>query len=114
MRAVALVLVFVTLAGCKSGRDYTSANKEGFAFLFETYREGRKLRKKNLKQDLAFGKRAPEAKMIRKSSRQFAWQSFWDEEWTGFRDIGRGIKAETKTPSERMNSIRFGMLDSGE
>jgi hypothetical protein len=114
MRAVVLALAFLTLAGCKSGRDYTSANREGYKFLFETFRESRELRKKNLKQDLAFSKRAPQAKMIRKTSRKFAWQSFWREEFDGFKSIANGIKNETKSPGERMSSIRFGMLDTGE
>ena len=69
MKVLALALVFLALAGCKSGRDYTSANKEGVGFLLETFREGNQLRKKNLKQDLAFSKRAPRAKMVRSSAR---------------------------------------------
>lgn len=114
MRAVALVLAFLVLAGCKSGRDYTSANKKGFQFLFETFREGNQLRKKNLKQDLAFSQRAPKNRMIRKTSAKFAWQSFWAEEWSGFKDLANAPKAERKAKGERMDSIRFGMLDSGE
>ena len=114
MRAVALALVFLSLAGCKSGRDYTSANKEGYHFIFETFREGRQLRKKNLKQDLAFSKRAPMNRWIRKTSVKFAWQSFWDEEFSGFKHIWQGLRAERVPWSERLAQMRFGFLDSGE
>jgi hypothetical protein len=114
MRTPALLLALLAVAGCKSGRDYTSANKGGYQFLFETFREGNQLRKKNLKQDFAFSQRAPQAKMIRKTSRKFAWQSFWREEWSGFKEIWNARKVESKPKGERMDSIRFGMLDSGE
>ena len=53
MRALALSLAFLALAGCKSGRDYTSVNKASVNFLFDTFRNGNQIRKKNLKQDLA-------------------------------------------------------------
>jgi hypothetical protein len=114
MRAVALGLALLALAGCKSGRDYTSANNEGLRFLFETFREGNRIRKKNLKQDLAFSKRAPENRRVRKESAAFAWQSIWREEWTGLSEIKRDIKAERVPWSERLAQMRFGLLDSGD
>ncbi|HEX5136173.1 MAG TPA: hypothetical protein VFY93_04315 [Planctomycetota bacterium] len=119
MRALALALSFVALAGCRSGRegpdrDYTSVNKESVDFLFETFREGNKLRKENLKQDLAFSRRAPQNRMIRKTSAGFAWRSFWAEEWSGLSQIFHAPAAEKKGRKERLASIRFGFLDSGD
>ena len=114
MRAVALVLAFLALAGCKSGRDYTSANRTGMDFLFETFREGNQMRKKNLKQDVAFSQRAPQSRMIRRTSREFAWQSFWREEGSGFQEIKRGLAGEKKPKGERISQMRFGFLDSGQ
>jgi hypothetical protein len=118
MRSIALLVAFVALAGCKSGgerpdRDYTSVNKRSVDFLFDTFREGNRVRKKSLKQDLAFSKRAPQNRMIRKTSVAFAWQSFWAEEWSGFSQIKQGLKAESVPVSERLAQMRFGFLDSG-
>jgi hypothetical protein len=116
MRPLALALAFVALAGCKShaDRDYTSVNRSSVDFVFETFREGNRLRKKNLKQDVAFSERAPGNKMVRKTSREFAWQSFWAEEWSGFSDLARARKVERKSTSERLRNMRFGFLDSGD
>jgi hypothetical protein len=119
MRALTLFLVFVALAGCKSGgerpdRDYTSVNGESVDFLFETFREGRKLRKQNLKRDVAFSQRAPRNKEIRKTSRGFAWESFMAEEWSGFSHILHAREVERKGRKERLYSMRFGFLDSGD
>ncbi len=118
MRPFALAVAFLALAGCKSGgerpdRDYTSANKRSVGFLFESIREGNKVRKKSLKQDLAFSKRAPQNRMIRKTSVAFAWQSFWAEEWSGSKDLLRAPAVERKSLSERLADMRFGFLDSG-
>ena len=114
MRALALSLAFLALAGCKSGRDYTSVNKASVNFLFDTFRNGNQVRKKNLKQDLAFSKRAPRNKRVRQESREFAWQAFWEEEWSGFRDLLNAPAAESKGKAERLASMRFGFLDSGD
>jgi hypothetical protein len=114
MRALALVLAFLALAGCKSGRDYTSVNNRSVNFLFDTFRHGNQVRKKSLKEDLAFGQRAPRNKRVRKESREFAWQSFWEEEGSGLRDLLHAPAAESKGKAERLASMRFGFLDSGE
>jgi hypothetical protein len=114
MRTFALLLVFLALAGCKSGRDYTSVNKRSVDFFFDTFREGNKIRKKNLKQDLAFSQRAPQNRMIRKTSVKFFWQSFWAEEWSGFKDLLNAPAAEARPWSERLYEMRFGFLDSGD
>jgi len=119
MRALALALVLVSLAGCKSSgersdRDYTSVNGESVDFLFETFREGNKLRKENLKRDVAFSKRAPQSRAIRKSSVKAAWEAFWVEEWSGFSHIVHARQVEKKGWKERLYSMRFGFLDSGD
>ena len=114
MRALALVLAFLALAGCRSDRDYTSVNGRSVNFLFDSFRHGNQVRKKSLKEDLAFSQRAPRNKRVRKESRVFAWQSFWEEEWSGFRDLLNAPKAESKAKGERLASMRFGFLDSGE
>ncbi len=114
MRTLALLLAFLAFAGCKSGRDYTSVNKTSVAFVFDTFREGNKIRKKNLKQDLAFCKRAPQNRMIRKTSVAFAWEAFWAEEGSGFKDLLHAPAAERKPWSERLAEMRFGSLDSGD
>jgi hypothetical protein len=49
-----------------------------------------------------------------KTSRQFAWESFWIEEWSGWSDIAHAREVEKKPMSERMRSVRFGFLDTGE
>jgi len=114
MRTAALVLALVAFAGCKSGRDYTSINRSSERFVFETFREGNQLRKKNLKQDFAF-QHAAENKRLRKESIDYAWQSFWLEEWSGFSEIKRGIAAErAPTKADRLAAMRFGFLDSGD
>jgi hypothetical protein len=117
MRPLALALAFVALAGCRSGgerpdRDYTSVNGQSVDFLLETFREGNRLRKQNLKQDVAFGKRAPMSKRVRKHSVAFAWQSFMAEE--DFKFIARAREVERKSGKERLYSMRFGFLDSGD
>lgn len=114
MRAVALVLAFLALAGCKSGRDYTSINRDSVHFLFDTFRDGNRIRKQNLKQDLAFSQRAPRNKQVRKESREFAWQAFWAEEGSGLKDLLHAPAAESKGKAERLASMRFGFLDSGD
>jgi hypothetical protein len=114
MRAVAVVCLVVALAGCRSSRDYRSLNRTSTAFLFETFREGNQLRKKNLKQDVAFSQRAPQNRMLRKTSREFAWESFWIEEWSGWSEIAHAREVEKKPMSERMRSVRFGFLDTGD
>ncbi len=116
MRQIALLVAFLSLAGCKShpDRDYTSVNRRSVDFLFETFREGNKLRKKNLKQDMAFSKRAPGNRMIRKTSAAFAWQSFWAEEFSGAKDLLRAPAIEHKSVSQRLADMRFGFLDSGD
>lgn len=113
MRALALVLAFLALAGCKSGRDYTSVNKRSVAFVFDTVRDGNRIRKKNLKQDLAFSQRAPQNRMIRKTSAAFAWQAFWLEEGSGLSEIFHAREVERVPWSERLAEMRFGFLDSG-
>jgi hypothetical protein len=119
MRALSLALALVAVAGCKSSgerpdRDYRSVNRESVDFVFETFREGRKLRKKNLKQDVAFSSRAPRNKAIRKTSREAAWEAFWVEEWSGFSHIVGAREVERKGRKERLYSMRFGFLDSGD
>jgi hypothetical protein len=114
MRSVALGVVFLSLAGCKSGRDYTSVNRTSREFVSETFREGNQLRKKNLKETTAFSERAPGNKRVRKESLAFAWQSVWQEEWEGFSEIRRGIAEEREhRKAARLSEIRFGFLDSG-
>lgn len=119
MRALAVALALVALAGCKSSRerpdrDYTSVNKSSVDFLFDTFRDGSRVRKRNLKQDLAFSKRAPQSKMIRRTSLQFAWDSFWAEEWEGLSVIFDTPKTEHVPWPERKASMRFGFVDSGD
>lgn len=119
MRAIAFFLVFTALAGCRSSRerpdrDYTSVNGESVDFLFETFREGNRLRKQNLKRDVAFSKRAPASKRVRRDSVHAAWEAFWAEEWSGFSHIVRAREVERKSAKERLYSMRFGFLDSGD
>jgi hypothetical protein len=113
------LLLLPALAGCKSSRerpdrDYTSLNRTSKDFLFETFREGNKLRRKNLKQDLAFSQRAPQNRMLRRTSRQYGWGSFWWEEWSGLREIWAAFGNERKGAKERLRSMRFGFLDTGD
>ena len=120
MRAVALFAVLVlAAAGCRSSRerpdrDYTSLNRSSVDYLFETFREGSKMRKKNLKQTLAFSQRAPENRRIRKESAAYAWQTLWMDEGDGFKRMWRGAGNELKPEGERARSMRFGFLDTGE
>ncbi|MCK6459821.1 MAG: hypothetical protein L6Q95_07990 [Planctomycetes bacterium] len=117
MRALTLLLAFAALAGCKSSRerpdrDYTSVNRESVDFLFETFREGNRIRKQNLKRDVAFSTRAQMNKRVRKDSVAAAWEAFWVEE--DFKSIARARGAERKGGKERLYSMRFGFLDSGD
>ncbi len=119
MRAIALILAFTAFAGCRSSRerpdrDYTSANGDSVDFLFETFREGNRLRKQNLKRDLAFRTRAPASRRVRKDSVHAFWEGFWAEEWSGFSDLANARRVEKKSGKERLYSMRFGFLDSGD
>jgi len=120
MRAVALFAVLLAAtAGCRSSRerpdrDYTSLNRSSLDYLFETFRDGSRLRKKNLKQAVAFSQRAPENRRIRRESVAYAWHSFWMDEGKGFQKIWRGLGNEIKPEGDRGRSLRFGFLDTGE
>jgi hypothetical protein len=114
VRTTLVGILLVAVAGCGSSRDYRSINRTSADFIYETYREGRQLRKKNLKQDVAFSQRAPGNKRIRKTSRQFAWETFWEGQWAGWGDMARTAGTEFKEEGARLRSMRFGFLDTGD
>jgi len=116
MRAIALAVAFLALAGCKSHppRDYRSVNKNSVDFVLDTFHDGNRMRKKNLKLDLAFSQRAPQNEMIRKTSIDFAWESLWIEEGSGLSEILHAPEVEKVPWSKRLASMRFGFLDSGD
>ena len=120
MRAVALfAALLLATAGCRSSRerpdrDYMSLNRRSVDYLFETFREGRKIRKKSLKQTVAFSQRAPENRRIRRESAGYAWQTLWMDEGKGLQRIWQGLGGQVKSKGARAASMRFGFLDSGD
>jgi len=120
MRAVALFAVLLlAAAGCRSSRerpdrDYTSLNRSSLDYLFETFREGSRMRKQSLKQTVAFSRRAPENRRIRRESVGHAWESFWMDEGQGLKRIWGGFAGQVKPKGERAASLRFGFLDTGD
>jgi len=114
MKVRVAFLLLCACAACRSGRDYTSLNKSSFKFTMEGFRESWRGSKRNLRQDLAFKERAPENRRDRRESRAFLWDTLISNEGENFRNLLTNIKESTKTPSERLASMRFGFLDSGE
>lgn len=121
MRLFLLAALAAACFGCRSARrdeprrDYMSLNRSSVAFLRETGREGRELRRANLKQTLAFSKRRASNKDQRKKGRRYAWESFLMGTKQGLRDMIRGAKREVRVDREEIGrSMRFGLLDSGD
>jgi hypothetical protein len=117
MRNVAFFLALLALAGCRSNhphRDYTSVNKQGMDFLFDTVREGNRMRKQELHRDVQFSERAVEAKRVRKQSVQFAVNSVKAGERDNLQEILDVPKIEHVSWKKRLASMRFGFLDSGD
>ena len=119
MRVLVLLLLLVACVGCRSSRrtakrDYLSANRSSFAFIKESVRESRRFRRTNLKKTLDFkGRRAGNVERGKHSAR-FAAETVVMGQWSGFKDMLRMVGESRKSGKERMDSIRFGHLDSGD
>lgn len=120
MRVLALLLLLVASFGCRSSRDlgpkhdYLSVNRSSFDFIKETAREARAFRKKNLRNTLDFKGRRPGNVQRGKASVRFAANSFAVGHWSEFKTMLRYLGEERKSGAERLASIRFGHLDSGD
>ncbi|MHC4973494.1 MAG: hypothetical protein ACYTG3_14295 [Planctomycetota bacterium] len=117
MRFLVLFLLLIACVGCKSRpakRDYLSANRSSFEFIKESAREYRSFRRDNLRNTLDFKGRRPGNVERGKHSVKFAAESFTVGHWFEFKNMLRLVGEERKTGKERMHSIRFGHLDSGD
>jgi hypothetical protein len=119
VRVLILLLLLVAGVGCRSPRggathSYLSANRSSFAFLKETARKARGFRRANLKNTLDFKGRRPGNVARGKHSAKLAAQSIWKGQWREFKNMLRTVGEERKSGAERMASIRFGHLDSGD
>ena len=114
MRTACLLLVlFALLAGCRSGRNYRSINRTSLEFLKDTAGQSRRLRKKNLRQALAFRDRRAYIRRQRREGRAFAWNALWKDMWKDAGKMVRNVAAEFHNEDFAKNT-RFGFLDSGE
>ena len=125
MRIVAL-LALVALAGaCRSRgapsedtepkRSYLAENRQGIAYLKETYREGRKDRRANRRATLAFRSRRPANRYQEREGRKFAWEFLFGDEIDNARRMVRGTKNEVLPKRGTIRrSWRFLFVDRGE
>ncbi|MHC4135874.1 MAG: hypothetical protein ACYTDU_08320 [Planctomycetota bacterium] len=120
MRVLVLFLLLVACVGCRSSRsqrpkrDYLSVNRTSYQFIKESARKARSFRRDNLKRTLDFKGRRPGNVQRGKESVQFAARFFTVGQWTEFKNMLRYLGEERKTGAARMDSIRFGHLDSGD
>ena len=119
MRALALFLIVVAIAGCRSrdGRryDYLRTNRDSLDYLKETERDNRRMRRINLKRDVDFGPRLHDNRLQRKWGREYGWTSLWkDMDKRGLKAWG-WFKEEVAWDGQKIrHSALFGHLDSGD
>jgi len=116
-----LWIPLLALAACRSSRqepprrDYLSINRSSVAFLKETRRNGRAMRRENLRTITDWGARREYRKDQRKKGRSYAIESTFGGI---FREAGntlRTTKEELSLDRGALGrSLRFGWLDSGE
>ncbi len=113
---IALCALALSAAGCRSSkRDYTSLNRYSVDFLRETARDGRTLRRQNLRETMRFRERAPEIRRQAREGRRFAWETARKGELDNTRAAWSGLRTELRGDREEIaKSARFGFLDSGE
>ncbi len=127
MRLLLLCALAAALVGCRSSRsdqdgesvrkkrDYYSINRNDRAFLWESMRSSRKLRREELKAALDFAGHYKRSKELRRNSRKFAVETFWLGEWENFRDMLSSVKREIREETDDFGAdVRFGFLDSGD
>jgi hypothetical protein len=115
VRTAALLLALALAAGCSSGRDYRSADRSSLEFLREGRREGKRIRKQNLHEALQFSERAATNKRVRKQSRAFAAETFFEGQWEAAGQAWQGLRDELRFSNKDIaKNARFGFLDSGE
>jgi len=128
MRVPVLVLLAAALvlgSGCaskrkaaynpeRSGLDYYSANKSSVKFLLDTFRFDRGLRRQNKVRMWGKGEKRREAAAVQRESLKFLWDALkageaesWKHTWT------EQFPEMLKGPDNFVESVRFGLLDSG-
>jgi len=117
--ALMVVLLVLACAGCRSARgkhrDYRSIDRASLAFLWDTARQSRTLRRESLAADFHDPARRASNRRIRKEGRRFAWHATFDYTWEEGRAAWEGVKEELRTSRRDFwDNVRFGLLDSGK
>jgi hypothetical protein len=120
VRRLAL-LALLAVAACRSSkpdapkRDYRSINRTSVAFVKETYRKGKAMRKENLATITDWGAQKERRKAERKWCRTYAAETTFGSVFSESLITWRDVKRETDFNRESFRrSVRFGFLDSGE
>jgi hypothetical protein len=129
VRSAAALFLLAVAAGCRSAResaepeagterarhDYLSANRAGLAFVGDTSREGRRMRRENLRTALQVSRRERANREQRRLGRKFALESVFAEPWKPVRDLWRNVKSNAhENLRGDAYDRRFGFLDSGD
>jgi len=119
------LLLLLPLAACASHRpepyreprkrDYHSLNKSSLAFLRETGRQERELRKRNFRRNWNWKELRRQNRRIAKESVKFFGESLFALELETAKEAwGRGLWRELRDKKDFWGSVRFGLLDSGD
>lgn len=128
MRLAAALLFVLLAAGCRGARereeearperprrDYLSANRAGLAFLGDTIRDGRRMRRDNLRVALQVSRRGLENREQRRHGRTFAIESVFQGHWTRVRELWANVERNAReNRRDDAYERRFGFLDSGD
>ena len=116
-----LWIPLLALAACRSSRsepprrDFLSINRSSVAFVKETRRDSREMRRDNLRTITDWGARKEFRTNQRRKGRSFAvestFASVFDEARNTWRMTKEGLD---RKPGQFGRSIRLGWLDSGE